>query len=100
MGRLAKQVRVFDPETGEIVKDTVNYGGQNEEGFMLMYKEALARLNQEAPDFTTLRVFNALAIRQEYESGVNPHPTKVGRFQVSFKETDCLSTIRFKLRYL
>ena len=31
---------------------------------------------------------------------VNPHPTKVGRFQVSFKETDCLSTIRFKLRYL
>ena len=30
---------------------------------------------------------------------VNPHPTKVGRFQVSFKETDCLSTIRIKLRY-
>ena len=31
---------------------------------------------------------------------VNPHPTKVGRFLVPFKETDCLSTIRFKLRYL
>ena len=37
---------------------------------------------------------------ENYSQAVNPHPTKVGRFLVPFKETDCLSTIRFKLRYL
>ena len=69
MGRLAKQVRVFDPETGEIVKDTVNYGGQNEEGFMLMYKDGILSLAAEAPS-VALRTFLALASRQEYEGGI------------------------------
>ena len=69
MGRVAKQVIIFDDETGEIIKNSINRGTQNGDGFMLMYKDSIGLLAKTAPPLA-LRVFLTLSAKQEFEGGL------------------------------
>lgn len=69
--KIGKEIKVFDGETGEIIKHTVSYGSQNGEGWMIMYRETIDSLIENAPDFSTMKVFLKLSIKQEYEGGIN-----------------------------
>lgn len=71
MIKIAKQVTVFDSETGEIFSDSTNYGSQNGENWVIWYRSALSTLAEIAPDFSTLKVFLKLASKQEFETGIN-----------------------------
>ncbi|MBR1397717.1 MAG: hypothetical protein IJ563_09330 [Selenomonadaceae bacterium] len=69
MGRVAKQVIIFDDETGEIIRDSVNRGTQNGDGWVIVYRDTYALLNKIAPP-SALRIFNELMTKQEYEGGI------------------------------
>lgn len=47
-----------------------NYGTQNGDGWMIVYRDAISLLTDTAPDFTTLKVFLKLAAKQGFENGV------------------------------
>ena len=68
--RLGKQVTVFDADTGEVIKNAVTFGSQNGEDWFIMYRESLEDLTINAP-FAALKVFLNLAMKQEFEGGIN-----------------------------
>ena len=70
MARIAKRVTITDVETGEIIKDSVNYGTQNGDDWVIMYREAINNLTDSVPDLTTLKLFLKLSSKQEYEGGL------------------------------
>ena len=70
MGRVAQQNIVFDSETGEIIKDSVNYGTQNGDGWVIVYRDAYMQLALEANDATVFKVFASLMTKQEFEGGI------------------------------
>ena len=74
MGRVAKQFQIVDTVTGEItgkvLNETVNYGTQNGDGWMIVYREAFMRLTLEATSPSVLRVFNSLMTKQPFEGGI------------------------------
>ena len=70
MAKVAKQVTIFDAETGEVIKDAVTFGSQNGEGWFIMYRKSLEDLTINAP-FAALKVFLNLASKQEFEDGIN-----------------------------
>lgn len=69
MSKMSKRVTVTDTETGEIVSDSVNFGTQNGDGWMIMYRESILKLSENAPS-TALKIFLNLSARQEFESGI------------------------------
>ena len=68
--KIGKQTTVFDAETGEVIRETVTFGSQNGEGWVIMYRDTFDSLIENAPDFSTLKVFLKLSIKQEFENGV------------------------------
>ena len=70
MSRLARHFSVVDPETGEVLHETVKYGSQNGEGWMIVYRDAYMQLTLEAPDFVTSKVFTVLMTKQPFEGGI------------------------------
>ena len=70
MRRLARHFSVIDPDTGEVLHETVKYGSQNGEGWMIVYREPFMRLTLEATSPSILRVFNSLMTKQEFEGGI------------------------------
>ena len=70
MTRQAKEVRIFDADTGEIIRDVVSYGTQNGDGWMIVYREPLMDLAIETTNPSILRIFISLMTKQEFESGV------------------------------
>ena len=70
MGRMAKQVTIFDADTGEVINDTVSYGTQNGGGWVIVYKDTIMNLAQETTNPSVLRVFLSLMSKQEFEHGV------------------------------
>lgn len=69
MGRVARQNVVFDSETGYVFKDSVSYGTQNGDGWVIVYRDTYALLNKIAPP-SALRVFNELMTKQAFEGGI------------------------------
>ena len=49
MAKFVKRVIITDVETGEIIKDSVNYGTQNGDDWVIWYREALESLAMDAP---------------------------------------------------
>ena len=47
-----------------------NYGTQNGDGWMIVYRDALMNLTLSVPDLITLKVFNSLMAKQEFEGGI------------------------------
>ena len=88
MSRISKRVTITDTETGEIIRDSVTYGTQNGVDWMIMYREAINTLTDEAPDFTTLKLFLKLSSKQKFEGGIKiaknviAEDLKVSRTQV------------------
>lgn len=68
MGETAKRTTVYDSSTGRVIRDSVNYGTQNGDGWVIMYRNALADLARTAP-LTAWKVFAALSSKQEFERG-------------------------------
>ena len=66
-----KQVRIFDGNTGEVFKESISFGSQNGEGWIIMYRDTIKSLIHNAPDFSTMKVFLTLATNQEFETGIN-----------------------------
>lgn len=71
MSRRAKEVRIFDADTGEIIQDVISYGTQNGDGWVIVYEETFMDFLMTAPDFTTAKVFGALMTKQEFDRGIN-----------------------------
>ena len=69
MGRVARQVTVFDSETGKLIKNSVNYGTPNGDGWVIMYRNSLMDLAFHAP-LAAWKVFAVLASKQPFEGGV------------------------------
>ena len=69
MRRLARHFKVVDPDTGEILHESVNYGSQNGEDWVIWYREALMNLALDAP-LSAWKVFAILASKQEFEGGI------------------------------
>ena len=69
MGRVAWQTTIFDEETGEIIKSHVNFGTQNGDGWVIVYRDTYALLNKIAPP-SALRIFNELMTKQQFEGGI------------------------------
>ena len=70
MHRLARHFKVVDPDTGEILHESVNYGSQNGDKWVIVYRETYMDLTLTVPDLTTLKVFNSLMTKQEFEGGI------------------------------
>ena len=71
MAKIAKQVTVFDSETGEIIKETVTFGSrQNGDDWVIWYRSALNDLAVNAP-LVAWKVLAALASKQEFENAIN-----------------------------
>lgn len=70
MGKTAKQVTVFDADTGKLIHETVSYGTQNGDGWVLVYRETFMNLALNAPP-AALKVFIALMTKQDFERGIN-----------------------------
>lgn len=69
MARIAKRVTITDVETGEVIRDSVNYGTQNGVDWMIMYREPILSLSENAPA-AALKIFLNLSARQEFEGGI------------------------------
>ena len=69
MGRIATRTTVMNSETGEIIRESFNRGSQNGDGWMIVYREALADLARNAP-LTAWKVFGALGSKQDFEKGI------------------------------
>ena len=70
MGRIAKEVKLFDADTGALVRDVVSYGTQNGDGWMIVYRDPFMNFLNETTNPSVLRVFCSLMTKQEFESGV------------------------------
>lgn len=70
MSRIGKQTTIFDAETGEVIKDTVSYGTQNGDGWVIVYRDTYRNLLLETTNPSVLRVFGLLMTKQEFENGV------------------------------
>ena len=57
MSRLARHFSVVDPDTGDVLRESVKYGSQNDENWMIVYRESFMRLTLEATSPSFLRVF-------------------------------------------
>lgn len=68
--KLGRELKVFDGETGEILKHTVTYGSQNGDDWVIWYREALINLAVNAP-LVAWKVLAMLASNQEFEGGIN-----------------------------
>ena len=68
---VGKQITVFDKETGEIINEITTYGSQNGEGWLMMYRATFDYLIENAPDFSTMKVFLKLSVKQPFEGGIN-----------------------------
>ena len=71
MGRTAKQVTIFDADTGKVINDTVSYGTQNGDGWVIVYREAYRNLLREVTNPSILRVFGMLMTKQGFDRGIN-----------------------------
>ena len=69
MAKIAKRVTITDVDTGEIIKDSVNYGTQNGVDWVIWYRKALESLATDAP-LVALKVLCFLASKQEFENGI------------------------------
>ena len=70
VSRIAKQVTVFDADTGELIKESVNYGSQNGDGWVIVYSEPYKNLLLENTSPSVFRVFGLLMTMQEFENGI------------------------------
>ena len=74
MGRVVRHSQIIDAVTGEItgkiLREDVNYGTQNGDGWVMVYRDTYMDLTLTVPDLTTLKVFNSLMTKQEYEGGI------------------------------
>ena len=70
MGKTAKQVTVFDAETGKVISDTISYGTRNGDGWVIVYRNNFMHFLLTVPDFITTKVFGSLMAKQEFENGV------------------------------
>ena len=74
MGRVVKHSQIIDAVTGEItgkiLREDVNYGTQNGDGWVMVYREAYMQLMLEAPDFVTSKVFAVLMTKQPFDGGI------------------------------
>ena len=51
--------------------NAIIFGSQNGKHWFIMYRETFDSLIKNAPDFSTLKVFLNLSIKQEFEGGIN-----------------------------
>ena len=70
MSGVGKKVTVFDADTGEIIRDSLSYGTQNGDGWMIVYKDAYMQLLRETANPTILRIFGSLMTKQTFDGGV------------------------------
>ena len=70
MRRLARHFKVVDPDTGEILHESVNYGSQNGENWVIVYRDSYMKLLTETTNPSVLRVFGSLMTKQEFEGGI------------------------------
>ena len=70
MSRIGKQVKIFDENSGKVFSDTISFGSQNGDGWVIMYREALDNLAINAP-LVAWKVFAFLSSRQEFDDGIN-----------------------------
>lgn len=68
--RVGKQVTIFDGETGEVFHESVSFGTQNGDGWVIVYRDTYMGLILSVPDLTTLKVFGSLMAKQEFENGI------------------------------
>ena len=71
MGKTAKQVTIFDADTGKVIRETVNYGTQNGDGWVLVYRKTYRDLLLGVTNPSILRVFGLLMTKQDFERGIN-----------------------------
>ena len=69
MARIVKRVTITDIDTGLIIKDSINYGTQNGDDWVIWYREALEKLAFNAP-LIALKILFFLASKQEFENGI------------------------------
>lgn len=74
-----EELTVFDSENVEVLKLFVTLESQNGNSWAVMYCEVLNSLIKNAPDFSMLKIFLALSVKQEYKSGINTTKQAVAR---------------------
>ena len=68
MGKTAREVTVFDANTGAVINSTVSYGTQNGDGRVIVYRESFMDLAINAPP-AALKVFITLMAKQDFVYG-------------------------------
>lgn len=82
--KVGRELKVFDGETGEILKHTVTYGSQNGDDWVIWYRNALFNLSVDAP-LVALKVLLFLSSKQEFEDGINTTKQAVAdKLQISY----------------
>ena len=86
MSRTGKEVTIFNADTGQIIRNTVSYGTQNGDGWVIVYSNAFENFLLNAPDFTTAKVFGVLMTQQKFEGGINTTKKAVAdRIKISYR---------------
>ena len=86
MESIAKQVTIFNADTGRIIHETISYGSQNGDGWMIVYRDAFEDFLLNAPDFTTAKVFGVLMTQQKFEGGINTTKKAVAdKIKISYR---------------
>ena len=70
MSDIGKQTKIFKRSTGEVIRETVTFGTQNGDDWVIWYRSALADLAVNAP-LVAWKVLALLASKQEFEDGIN-----------------------------
>ncbi len=70
MGEIAKHVTIFDSDTGKRIHETISYGTQNGDGWMIVYREPFMELARETTNPSILRIFMSLMTKQEFDRGI------------------------------
>ncbi len=84
MGKIAKRITIYNDETGEIIRDSVRRGTENGDGWVIMYRDALADLALNAPPIA-LKIFLALSSKQEFERGIKATKKAISdEFSISY----------------
>ena len=84
MRNLAKRTTIYDDESGEIIHDSIRRGTQNGDGWVIMYRDALADLALNAPPIA-LKIFLALSSKQEFEKGIKATKKAIStEFSISY----------------
>ncbi len=86
MEKIAKQVTVFNVDTGKIINETISYGSQNGDDWMIVYRNAFEDFLLTAPDLTTAKVFGVLMTQQKFEGGINTTKKAVAdKIKISYR---------------